>query len=181
MRSWRGQHRYDNVTPKPLWNGDTGVAKPLPPLAPPVLPVIQAQPKPVLEINERPRRDLKRLIDLIGQRAVERELNVHRTTVARWLAGTVRIPGAQRIAVQGLLGNLPGSGTAWTGWRFYNGDLLSPAGDRYTAGEVLSLRLRIQQANEAMREIRDLRARIKVLEATLDRVGPAANNEQAHA
>lgn len=45
----------------------------------------------MLEINERPRRDLRRLIDTIGQRAVERaverELNVHRTTTtSRWLA-----------------------------------------------------------------------------------------------
>lgn len=60
----------------------------------------------MLEINQRPIRDLRRLIELIGQRRVELALDVHRTTVARWLAGTVRLPGAQLLAVRGLLGVL---------------------------------------------------------------------------
>lgn len=177
-RSWRNTNRYTDVTPRPIWNGDTGVDKPLPPLAPPVLPVIQPQPKPVLEINERSRRDLRRLIDLIGQRGVERALNVHRTTVGRWLQGRVPLPGGQWQAVRSLLGDLPGAMGRWHGWRFHDGELLSPAGDRYTPGEVLSLRLRTQQANELMRENRDLRLRIKVLEQTLDHLGPAANHSQ---
>lgn len=135
----------------------------------------------MLEINERPRRDLRRLIDLIGQRAVERELNVHRTTVQRWLAGSVRIPGGQQLAVRSLLGDAPGTAGHWTGWRFHDGELLAPGGDRFTPGEVLSLRLQMQRAAQLDHEVRALRARVKVLEKTLDQVGVAANQEQAHA
>lgn len=180
MRSWRGQHRHDDVTPKPLWNGEAGGVNAPPPLPPAPLVVIQAAPKPRLEINERPRRDLRLLIDLIGQRAVERELNVHRTTVRRWLSGEVRIGGAQLQAVRTLLGDLPGTDAAWHGWRFHGGELLSPGGDRYTAGEVLSLRIQIQRAQEQDREIRALRKRIKILEKTVDLYGPAANESDKH-
>lgn len=132
----------------------------------------------MLEINERPRRDLRRLIDLIGQRAVERELNVHRTSVSRWLSGAVAIPGAQHLAVRALLGHLPGTAGQWAGWRFHDGELLAPGGDRFTPGEVLSLRLQMQRAAELDREVRALRARVKVLEKTVDLYGPAANESQ---
>lgn len=132
----------------------------------------------MLEINEKPRRDLRRLIDLIGQRAVERELDVHRTTVARWLAGAVRIPGAQWLAIRGLLGDAPGTAGAWTGWRFHDGELLAPGGDRFQPGHVLSLRLHMQRAAELDREVRKLRARVKDLEKTVDRISPAANESQ---
>lgn len=133
----------------------------------------------MLEINERPRRDRQRLIDLIGQRAVERELNVHRTTVSRWLLGRVPVPGAQQLAVRSLLGHLPGTGEAWHGWRFHDGKLISPAGDTYTPGDVLGSRLQRQRADALDHELRALRLRVKVLEKTVDLYGPAANSEQA--
>lgn len=180
-RSWRHADRHPGEQapqPKPLWNGYNGPTPAPPPLPAPLLVEVQPAPKPRLEINERPRRDLQRLVDLIGQRRVERELDVHRTTVARWLAGRVAIPGAQHLAVRGLLGDLPGTAGAWAGWRFHDGELLSPAGDRYTAGEVLSLRLQIQRNTELDRELRALKARIKVLEKTVDLYGPAANESQ---
>jgi hypothetical protein len=135
----------------------------------------------VLEINERPRRDLRLLIDAIGQRQVERELSVHRTTVARWLDGSVSVPGAQSLAVRGLLGDLPGTAGKWTGWRFHAGLLHSPANDVYTPGDVLAVRLQQQRVAALDHENRDLKARIRVLEKTLDVMTPAANNEQRHA
>lgn len=135
----------------------------------------------MLEINERPRRDLRLLIDAIGQRQVERELNVHRTTVRRWLHGTVGIPGAQRLAVRALLGDLPGTAGKWRGWRFHAGYLHSPANDVYEPGEILAIRLQQQRVRELERELRELRTRIKVLEKTVDLYGPAANQEQARA
>ena len=180
--SWRGKHRHDDVTPKPPWTGQAGVDKPLPPRA----PVLQAPPvvapaPPVLEVNRLPRKNLRLLIDAVGQRQVERDLDVHRTTVKRWLSGEVKIPGAQHLAIRYLLGDLPGTQGEWTGWRFAHGELISPGGDRYTSGAVLAIRLQQQRVEALDRELREMRLRIKVLEKTLDQVGPAANQEQAHA
>lgn len=105
---------------------------------------------------------------------------MHRTTIARWLDGRVSIPGAQHLAVRGLLGDLPGTAGKWTGWRFHDGELLAPGGDRFKPGEVLSLRLQMQRASELDREVRALRQRVKILEKTVDLYGPAANQSQAH-
>jgi hypothetical protein len=135
----------------------------------------------MLEINERPRRDLRLLSDAIGERAVLRGLNVHRTTVRRWLSGSVNIPGSRHLAVRALLGDLPGTNGAWTGWRFHAGLLHSPANDVYTPGDVLAVRLQQQRVAALDRENRELKARIRALEKTLDLVSPAANNEQRHA
>lgn len=133
----------------------------------------------MLEINRRPVNDLKHLIELIGQRRVERELNVHRTTVKRWLLGQVRIPGAQHLAIKGLLGDLPGTVGRWTGWRFEAGGLVSPGGDTFTAGDVLSLGLLRQQLAQQRREILELRAKVKALETSVDALSPAANDSRA--
>ncbi len=181
QRPWRRTNREAMAQPKALWNGHQPPETPLPPRAP-VLATSQPPPpaRPVLEVNRIPQRDLKRLIELIGQRGVERALNVHRTTVHRWLSGRVRLPGAHHLAVQGLLGDLPGTGGAWTGWRFHDGLLYAPGGDRYTPGEVLALRLQQQRVREFDREFRDMRARIRVLEKTIDMAGIAANQEQTH-
>jgi hypothetical protein len=180
--AWRRTNREAMAQPKALWNGHQPPETPLPPRAP-VLATSQPTPpaRPVLEVNRIPQRDLKRLIELIGQRGVERALNVHRTTVLRWVSGRISIPGAQVLAVRALLGDLPGTAGKWTGWRFHDGMLYAPGGDRYTPGEVLALRLQQQRVREFDRENRELKARIRVLEATLDLVSPAANQEQAHA
>lgn len=179
---WRGKHRHDDVTPKPLWNGQAGVDKPLRPLAPVLQgPATAAPAQPVLEVNRLPQKHLRLLLDAEGQRRVERLLNVHRTTVRRWLDGTVQIPGAQHLAIRYLLGDLPGTDGQWVGWRFAQGELISPGGDRYTPGNVLATRLQQQRAQFLDQELREMRLRIKVLEKTLDQVGPAANQEQAHA
>ena len=127
----------------------------------------------MLEINQRPRRDLIRLIELIGQRRVERELNVHRTTVQRWLDGRVRIPGSRHLAVRALLGDLPGTAGAWTGWRFHDGHLLSPDGEKYTAGQVMAIGLQRQRIAQLERDLLAAKARIAILEQAY----PQAANE----
>lgn len=125
------------------------------------------QPKayPVLEPHRLPMRDLARLIELVGQHRVQRELNVHRTTIKRWLDNTVTMPAAQHLAVKWLLGDLPGTVGKWNGWRFHDGVLLSPAGDAFNAGDVLSLILLRQQLSAQRREIDTLRVRLAVAEA----------------
>ncbi len=131
----------------------------------------------MLEINERPRRDLRRLIELIGQRRVERELNVHRTTVRRWLSGQVAVPGAQHLAMRALLGDLAGTAGKWHGWRFHDGRLLSPANEAFTAGEVLSLILLRQQLTAQRHELERLKIRLAVTEEAERRHAGAANED----
>lgn len=118
----------------------------------------------MLEVNAQPVRDLRRLIELEGQPYVERQLNVHRTTVGRWLSGAVAVPGAKHLALRSLLGDLPGTDGRWTGWRFTHGKLTSPAGDAFTAGGVLSLILLRQQLSAQERTIRELKIRLAVAE-----------------
>lgn len=127
----------------------------------------------MLEINARPVRDLRSLIDLIGQHRVERELNVHRTTVLRWLKGSVKIPGHQHQVIRMLLGDLPGTCGKWSGWRFHQGHLIAPGGDAFDAGQVLSLVLLRQQLTAQRREIVKLRAQLAVAEVG----APQAANE----
>jgi hypothetical protein len=119
----------------------------------------------VLEVNQIPGRHLKELVDLIGERRVERELNVHRTTIRRWLSGQIRIPGAQHLAIRGLLGDLPGTAGKWSGWRFHDGELYAPGGDRFSAGQVLSLIFLRQQLSAQAQEVEKLKQRLQVAEA----------------
>lgn len=139
------------------------------------------KPEPVLQVNRQPRHDLKRLIELVGQRRVERELNVHRTTVRRWLDGSVRIPGAQHLGLRYLLGDLPGTAGKWTGWRFHDGLLLSPAGDAFSAGQVLSLVLLRQQLAAQQAELERLKVRLAISEEAERRHAGAANEDQTAA
>jgi hypothetical protein len=131
----------------------------------------------VLEVNKIPGRDLRALIELIGERRLERELNVHRTTIRRWLSGQIQIPGAQHIAIKALLGDLPGTAGQWTGWRFHDGLLYSPAGDRYRSGEVLAICLNRQIYNELAREVRALKLKLQTAELALEHL---TGSDDAH-
>lgn len=136
-------------------------------------------PQPVLEMNARPPRDLRALLEKHGDKYVCRQLNVHRTTVRRWLAGRVKIPGHQHQVIKMLLGDLPGTDGKWTGWHFYLGQLVSPAGDTYSAGQVLSLVLLRQQLTAQQQEVERLRIRLAIAENAVERLAPAANEPLA--
>jgi len=135
----------------------------------------------MLEINALPGRHLRALIELIGQKRVERELNVHRTTIRRWLAGQVQIPGHQHQVIRMLLGDLPGTSGKWTGWRFHDGELLSPAGEPFRPGDVLALVLLRQQLTAQRQEIERLKVRLAVAEDAVQRLAPAANDSRVRA
>jgi hypothetical protein len=47
-----------------------------------------------------------------------RELDIHRTTLRRWLKEEIKIPGHQHQVIRLLLGDLPGTAGQWSGWRF---------------------------------------------------------------
>lgn len=131
----------------------------------------------MLEINARPGRDLRALIELIGERRVLRELDVHRTTLRRWLKQEIKIPGHQHQAIRLLLGDLPGTAGKWTGWRFHDGELISPGGDRYQPGHVLSLVLLRQQLTAQRHEIERLQVRLAISEEAERRHTGAANED----
>ena len=115
--------------------------------------------KSALEINRLPVKHLKQAVELLGEKRVERELNVHRTTVRRWLAGRVAIPGKAHQVIRMLLGDLPGTDGKWTGWRFHDGDLVSPEGVRFTPGDVRAIPMRLQMVNQ----LHDENLRLKIL------------------
>jgi hypothetical protein len=133
----------------------------------------------MLEINALPGRHLRALIELIGERRVLFELNVHRTTLRRWLSGRVQIPGHQHQVIKLLLGDLPGTCGKWTGWRFHDGALCSPGGDTYRPGDVLSLVILRQQLTAQRRELEALKIRLAIAEDAVERLAPAANDSRA--
>ena len=126
-----------------------------------------------LEINRIPQRDLDAALERFGRHRLERELNVHRTTLERWQRGRVKIPGRQHLAIKMLLGDLPGTDGEWTGWGFKDGKLWSPGNEYYSAGDVLSLIFLRQQLTAQRDEILALKARLAIAEAAQ----PQAANE----
>jgi hypothetical protein len=131
----------------------------------------------MLEINALPGRHLRQLIERIGETRVLRELNVHRTTLRRWLKSEVQIPGHQHQVIRLLLGDLPGTCGKWTDWRFHDGELLSPGGDRYRPGDVLSLVILRQQLTAQRRELEVLKVRLAISEEAERRHTGAANED----
>lgn len=142
-------------------------------------PAPRAAPK--LKTNARPLRDLRTLIERVGRAAVERQLNVHRTTVLRWLEGKVKIPGHQHQVIRMLLGDLPGTAGQWQGWRFWEGVLISPSGDKFDPGQVLSLILLKQQLAARDREVLALKVQLAMAEQALARAPDAAAANDARA
>jgi hypothetical protein len=133
----------------------------------------------MLEINARPGRDLRALLERIGEPRLLRELDIHRTTLRRWLKAEVKIPGHQHQVIRLLLGDLPGTCGQWTGWRFHDGALCSPGGDTYRPGDVLSLIILRQQLTAQRRELEALRVKLAISEEAVERLAPAANDSRA--
>lgn len=82
--------------------------------------------------------DVARMVDQIGTRKALQALGVHRSTLARWLAGRSVIPRpAWLLLVLLAEGRLPGMGDDWRDFRFV-GDRLCLVGTRtgYTAREI---------------------------------------------
>jgi hypothetical protein len=129
------------------------------------LPVPERKPQPILECNRIPLRDLGALLEKYGELGVCRQLNVHRTTVRRWLAGTVQIPGHQRQVMRMLLGHLPGTEGQWAGWSFFQGALVAPTGDAFKAGDVLAIGLQRQRVQALEAEVHRLTVRLAISEA----------------
>lgn len=134
----------------------------------------------MLEINALPGRHLRQLVELIGERAVARELNIHPKTLYRWLTSRTPIPGRQHLAIRMLLGDLPGTDGQWTGWRFVRGELVSPAGEAFRAGDILSLILLRQQLTAQRQELEALRVRLAIAQQAVETLAPSANDARLY-
>lgn len=102
--------------------------------------------------------DVAELVDLIGARSVMKILEVHRSTLARWLSGQCVIPrSAWLILVLIAEGRLPGMSEDWRDWRF-EGDRLHLVGTRtsYTARELAGYQYQIAHAQALARRVKDL-------------------------
>lgn len=150
-------------------------------LRPPPKPLPEPESRPVLLINRIPGNDLRELIEMLGERGVARQLNVHPKTVYRWLTGRVPIPGRQHLAIKMLLGDLPGTDGQWHGWKFVRGELCAPNGDSFKANEVLYISLLRQLANDQRRTIAELERRLQIAETALQHYTGAANDTRIRA
>lgn len=127
-------------------------------------PAKARKPLPVLECNRIPLKDLAALLEKYGEPGVCRQLNVHRTTVRRWQAGTVQIPGHQLQVIRMLLGHLPGTEGKWAGWSFFKGELVAPNGQAFGAGDVMAIGLNRQRVKALEAEVERLQIRLAVAE-----------------
>lgn len=181
-RPWQRSSPVEPPGLRPLNDGCTGWRSQGPAAEVLKMPPRTAAPQvPKLEVNRLPLKDLNTLVEKVGQLGVCRQLNVHEKTLYRWRTGRAQIPGRQHLAIKALLGDLPGTAGAWSGWRFWEGQLLSPAGEAYSAGQVLALGLLRQQLTAQSREIHDLKVKLAIAENALDRLAPAANDSRARA
>lgn len=136
--------------------------------------------RPRLEVNAQPLRELAQVIELVGERPPLRALDIHEKTLYRWRTGRCKIPGHQRQAIRMLLGDLPGTDGKWSGWRFVRGELISPAGDRFAPGHVLSLVLLRQQLTAQRQELEALRVRLAIAEQAVATLAPTANDARLY-
>jgi hypothetical protein len=143
------------------------------------LPTKARPPQPVLECNRIPLKDLAALLEKYGEPGVCRQLNVHRTTVRRWLKGEVQIPGHQRQVIRLLLGHLPGTEGQWGGWSFFQGELVAPNGNAFKAGDVLAIGLERQRVKALEQELYALKIRLAIAEEAERRHAGAANQDLA--
>lgn len=98
------------------------------------------------------------LIDAIGQRKTIQALGVHRSTVARWLAGRIVIPRPCYLLLELMAeGRLPGMSDDWRDFRF-DGDRLHLVGTRtsYTAREISGWHYQVAHADALARRIAEL-------------------------
>lgn len=139
-----------------------------------------------MDVRERRKREAKyeitQLIEACGISRAERLLDVHRTTIHRWLAGTIQPPVTVlytlRADVYGQLPNM--TNKDWEGWRFGNdGMLYSPDGRGFHAGHLLSHQYLHHLISAQRQEITSLREKIANLERNLDLMHTAANDRRA--
>ena len=119
------------------------------------------------------RRLLHGSIHPVGESRALAVLRINRTTLGRWLAGTVKVPHAAALVLRQMAEGIPPEGTdAWRGFRWDGDALVTPTGEPLTARELDGLHWQRQYTKALQREVDALRAEIDALR----RLGGAAND-----
>lgn len=99
--------------------------------------------------------ELAKLVEIIGVRQVLSVLGIHRSTLARWLAGFCVVPRSSWLLLVLMAeGRLPGMPEDWRDWRFV-GDRLHLVGTRtsYSARELAGWQYQVQHAQALSRRV----------------------------
>lgn len=109
----------------------------------------------------------------VGEARALTVLQINRTTLGRWLAGTVKVPHAAALVLRQLAEGIPPGGSDhWQGFRFEGGELVTPAGEYVAARRIEGLTWQDQY-------IESLKRRVAELEGVIDglrRLGGSAND-----
>ena len=114
--------------------------------------------------------EVRNVVDTIGRGRVLSVLEIHRTTLARWMTGESVIPRpAWLLLVLMAEGRLPGMSADWSGIRF-DGDRLHILGTRqsYTALEIAGWHYQQQHAQALARRIEHLEGKLSRLLSIAD-------------
>lgn len=109
----------------------------------------------------------------VGEARALALLQINRTTLGRWLAGTVKVPHSAALVLRQVAEGIPPGGTdAWRGFAWDGDALVTPTGERLTARQLDGLHWERQHKAALVRRVAELEAVIE----SLRRVGGSAND-----
>lgn len=109
----------------------------------------------------------------VGESRAIAVLQINRTTLGRWLAGTVKVPHSAALVLRQLGEGIPPEGTdAWRGFAWDGDALVTPTGERLTARELDGLHWQRQYTKALARRVAELEGIVNQLR----RVGGSAND-----
>lgn len=122
-----------------------------------------------------PAQEAFQLIEQLGHARVIYELDIHRTTLGRWLKGQVPIPASALRHLRQLAYDV-GADPEWRGWRFRDGLLHSPEGYWFTPGDLYSIRFLKGQIDALRAEVRTHKHTIEQVKREAAQRDRAAND-----
>lgn len=109
----------------------------------------------------------------VGEARALAVLQVNRTTLGRWLAGTVKVPHSAALVLRQMAEGIPPEGTdAWRGFAWHGDALVTPTGERLTARELDGLHWTRQHTKALARRVAELESVVE----SLRRMGGSAND-----
>lgn len=109
----------------------------------------------------------------VGEARALEVLHINRTTLGRWLAGTVKVPHSARLILEQMATGIPPGGSDhWQGFRWEGDELVTPAGDRVAARRIEGLTWQDQYIESLKRRVAELEGVVE----SLSRLGGSAND-----